>query len=177
MAHGSCGVTDHIPTMRGTLDSWNIKVYGHESPPGAPTLNSVTAGVGTLTAAWSAPSDTGSSQVTSYDLRYIQATADDKVDSNWTVVEDAWKTESAGSLEYVLTSLVGGVRYDVQVRAVNRAGAGPWSESVTGTPIPVVSGLCATGSAVADPDNNPGLTWPTAMRSWRPVMPSRGAQH
>ncbi len=150
-------VTDHIPTVRGTLDSWSIKVYGHESPPGAPTLDSVTAGVGTLTAAWSAPADTGSSQVSSYDLRYIQATSDEGVDSNWTVIEDVWNAESVGSLEYAITSLVGGVRYDIQVRAVNRAGAGPWSESVTGTPIPVVSGVCATGGAVAGPGNNPGL--------------------
>ena len=150
-------VTDHIPTVRGTLDSWSIKVYGHESPPSAPTLDSVTAGVGTLTVAWSAPADTGSSRVSSYDLRYIQATADEEVDSNWTVIEDVWNAESAGSLEYAITSLVGGVRYDIQVRAVNRAGAGPWSESVTGTPIPVVSGVCATGGAVAGPGNNPGL--------------------
>ena len=150
-------VTDHIPTVGGTLDSWNIKVYGHESSPGAPTLDSVTADVGTLTAAWSAPADTGSSQVTSYDLRYVQTSTDETVDSNWTVVEDIWKTESAGSLEYAITSLVGGVRYDVQVRAVNRAGAGPWSESLTGMPIPVVSGVCATGGVVAGPDDNPGL--------------------
>ena len=150
-------VTDHISTVRGTLDSWSIKVYGHESPPGVPTLDSVTAGVGTLTAAWSAPTDTESSQVSSYDLRYIQATADEQVDSNWTVVEDVWNTESAGSLEYAITSLVGGVRYDIQVRAVNRAGAGPWSEPMTGMPIPVVSGVCAVGGAVAAPDNNPGL--------------------
>ena len=150
-------VTDHIPTVRGTLDSWSIKVYGHESPPSAPTLDSVTAGVGTLTAAWTAPADTGSSQVSSYDLRYIQATADEEVDSNWTVIGDVWNAESVGSLEYAITSLVGGVRYDIQVRAVNRAGAGPWSESVTGTPIPVVSGVCATGGAVAGPGNKPGL--------------------
>ena len=150
-------VTDHIPTGGGTLDSWNIKVYGHEGPPGAPTLDSVTADVGTLTAVWSAPTDTGSSQVSSYDLRYIQTSTDETVDSNWTVVEDVWNTESAGSLEYAITSLVGGVRYDVQVRAVNRAGAGPWSESVTGMPTSVASGDCATGGAAAGPDNNPGL--------------------
>ena len=150
-------ITDHIPTVGGTLDSWNIKVYGHESPPGAPSLDSVTADVGTLTAAWSAPADTGSSQVTSYDLRYIQTSTDETVDFNWTVVEDIWNTESAGSLEYVIPSLVGGVRYDVQVRAVNRAGAGPWSESLSEMPIPVVSGVCASSGVLVRPDLNPGL--------------------
>ena len=150
-------VTDHLPRVRGTLDSWSIKVYGHESPPGAPTLDLVTVGVGTLTAAWSVPKETGSGPVTAYDLRYIQTAADESVGSNWTVEEDVWNAETAGSLEHVISSLVGSVRYDVQVRAVNRAGAGPWSETSTGTPILVTSGACGTDGAVADPDNNPGL--------------------
>ena len=150
-------VTDHIPTVRGTFDSWSIKVYGHESPPGAPTVDSVMPGVGTLTAAWSAPGEAGSSPVSAYDLRYIQTAADETVDSNWTVMGDVWTTATAGNLEYVITSLVGGVRYDVQVRAVNRAGAGPWSETVAGTTIQVTSGTCGTDGAVADPANNPGL--------------------
>ena len=150
-------ITDHIPTVGGALDSWNIKVYGHESPPGAPTLNSVMADVGTLMVAWNAPADTGSSQVTSYDLRYIQTSTDETVDSNWTVVEDVWNTESAGSFEYAIPSLVGGAWYDVQVRAVNRAGAGPWSEPLTGMPIPIVSGVCAASGVVVRPDLNPGL--------------------
>ena len=150
-------VTDHIPTVRGTFDSWSIKVYGHESPPGAPTVDSVMPGVGTLTAAWSAPGEAGSSAVSAYDLRYIQTAADETVDSNWTFMGDVWTTATAGNLEYVITSLVGGVRYDVQVRAVNRAGAGPWSETVAGTTIQVTSGTCGTDGAVADPANNPGL--------------------
>ena len=150
-------VTDHIPTVRGTFDSWSIKVYGHESPPGAPTAESVTPGVGDLTVAWRAPVDTGSGPVTAYDLRYIQTAADETVDTNWTFMGDVWTTATAGNLEYVITSLVGGVRYDVQVRAVNRAGAGPWSETVAGTTIQVTSGTCGTDGAVADPANNPGL--------------------
>ncbi len=152
-------VTDHIPTVRGTLDSWSIKVYGHESPPDAPTVDSVTPGVGDLTAAWSAPEETGSGPVSAYDLRYIQTAADETVGSSWTVEEDVWNAETGGSLEYVISSLVGGVRYDVQVRAVNRAGAGPWSDTVTGTPIQVTTGACGTDGAVADPANNPGLVF------------------
>ena len=150
-------LTDHYRFRGGTLRSWSIKVYGHESPPGAPTVDSVMPGVGTLTAAWSAPGEAGSSPVSAYDLRYIQAAADETVDSNWTFMGDVWTTATAGNLEYVITSLVGGVRYDVQVRAVNRAGAGPWSETVAGTTIQVTSGTCGTDGAVADPANNPGL--------------------
>ena len=150
-------ITDHIPSVRGTLQSWGIKVYGHENPPGAPTVDSVTPGVGDLTVAWRAPEETGSGPITAYDLRYIQTAADETVGSSWTVEEDVWNAETAGSLEYVIPSLVGGVRYDVQVRAVNRAGAGLWSGTVTGTPIQVTTGACGTDGAVADPANNPGL--------------------
>ncbi len=152
-------VTDYIPTQRGRLDSWSIKVYGHESRPDAPTVDSVTPGVGDLKVAWNAPSETGSSPVSAYDLRYIQTAADETVDTNWTALEGVWNIETGSSLEYVITSLVGGVRYDVQVRAANRAGAGPWSETVAGTTIQVTSGTCGTDGAVADPANNPGLVF------------------
>ena len=150
-------VTDHISTVSGPLDSWSVTVYGHESPPGVPTVDSVTPGVGTLTVTWIPPEESGSSPVTAYDLRHIQTAADEAVNSNWTVVEDVWTAANAVSLEHVITALVGGVRYDVQVRAVNSVGAGPWSNTVTGTPIHVTTGACGTEGAVADPDNNPGL--------------------
>ena len=152
-------VTDHIPSDRGTLQSWSIKVYGHESPPGAPTLDSVTKGVGTLTASWSAPEETGSGTIAAYDLRFIQTVDDESTVSNWTVLEDVWNAETGDSLEYVIPSLVGGVRYEVQVRAVNRAGAGPWSNTLSGTPVQETSGACGTGGAITDPVNNPGLVF------------------
>ena len=152
-------VTDYVPADRGALLSWSVKVYGHESAPGAPTLDSVTAGVGTLTAAWSAPEEAGSSRVTSYDLRYIHTDDDEQTVTNWTVMEGVWNIETGGSLEYVIPSLVGGVRYEVQVRAVNRAGAGPWSNTVPGMPLQETSGECGTRGAVTDPVNNPGLVF------------------
>ena len=152
-------VTDHVPFDRGTLQSWSIRVYGHESAPGAPTLDSVAAGVGTLTASWSAPVETGNGPVTAYDLRYIQTVDLESTVSGWTVMEGVWKAETGGSLEYVIPSLVGGVRYEVQVRAANRVGAGPWSNTLTGMPIQETSGECGTGGAVADPVNNPALVF------------------
>ena len=101
----------------GTLDSWSIKVYGHESPPGASSLDSVTAGVGTLTARLERTPPTQEARKSPrMTCGTFQATSDEGVDSNWTVIEDVWNSESAGSLEYAITSLVGGVRYDIQVR-------------------------------------------------------------
>ena len=102
--------------------------------PGAPTIaTQIVPGDASLTVAWAAPINTGSSAITAYDLRYIETGAADKSDANWTVVENVWAAGS-GSLQYTLSGLTGGTQYDVQVRAVNAAGASAWSSSAIGTP-------------------------------------------
>ena len=126
-------LTDHIRDNSGTLDSWSIKVFGHEGPPGRPTVNTVSPGVESLTPAWTAPTSTGGSAITAYDLRHIETSADETVESNWTVVEDVW-TAGSGALKYTTTGLIGGTQYDLQLRAVNAVGNGPWSATVVGTP-------------------------------------------
>ena len=100
--------------------------------PAAPAIDSVSAGDTALTAAWSEPSDTGSSNITAYDLRYILTSADESVDANWTPLDDVWS--GAGDLRHTVTGLDNGVQYDVQVRAVNSRGDGAWSATETGTP-------------------------------------------
>ena len=150
-------LTDRIPLVEGTLGSFNITVYGHGPTPGPPTVDSVTAGAGSLTVAWTAPGQTGGAAVTAYDLRHIQTVVDEAVDSNWTVVDDVWTATGGGDLEYAITGLVGGAQYDVQVRAVSGSNAGPWSTTVTGTPAPIRTNACATGRAVSNAANNPEL--------------------
>ena len=101
--------------------------------PGASTVGAVTPGTGTLAVSWTAPSSDGGSAITDYDLRYIQTSADETVDSNWTVVDGVWTT-GGGMLQHTLRELTGGTQYDLQVRAVNAEGDGPWSPTATGTP-------------------------------------------
>ena len=124
--------------------------YCSASLPGAPTIGTVTPGVDLLFISWGAPSSDGGSAITVYDLRHIETTADETVDSNWTVVEDVWTT-GGGELEYTVTGLTSDTEYDLQVRAVNAAGDGPWSVTVTG--VPTTSFDCVTGGAVADAAN------------------------
>ena len=101
------------------------------TPPGAATISSVTPGPGSLTVSWSAPPG-GASGITAYDLRFILTSADETVDANWTLVPGVW---TAGiPLRVYIEDLTDGVQYDVQVRAVNSVGDGPWSATVTGTP-------------------------------------------
>ena len=105
------------------------------SVPGAPTIAFVHPDEdGELLVEWRAPSDDGGAGVTTYDVRYIRSDATDKADpTNWTerigVVDG-----TPGDEKYVATGLMNWVKYDVQVRAVNPAGAGDWSATQTGTP-------------------------------------------
>ena len=105
---------------------------------GSPSIRSITPSANSLTVSWSAPSSGDGSTITTYDLRHIEASADETMDANWTLVEDVW-TSGSGQLRYELTGLAGGTPYDVQVRSVSIAGDGPWSTTAS----------AATGSAPA----------------------------
>ena len=124
------------------------------SPPEASTISSVTSEMDSLTISWATPLSDGGSDITAYDLRHIETDDDETVGSNWTVAEDVWTTGS-GALEYTLTGLTADTQYDIQVRAENEVGDGPWSVTVTAT-LTTVS-TCAAGVAVPDSTSNPGL--------------------
>ena len=51
------------------------------TPPGAPVIGAVTPGTGTLAIFWTAPSSYGGSPITAYDLRHIETSADETVDT------------------------------------------------------------------------------------------------
>ena len=48
-------------------------------------------------------------------MRHIETNADEIVDANWTVEDNAW---TSGALEYTITGLTNGTEYDMQMRAV-----------------------------------------------------------
>ena len=151
-------VTDKIGNDRsGVMESWTIKVYGHRLTPAAPTVDLVTPSGNTMTIAWSAPAVDRGTGVTSYDLRYIPTTADKTDSSSWTVVENVWAANPGGNLQHVITGLVGSTQYDVQIRAVNSAGAGAWSETAIGATTTAEAG-CATGGVLAALSAGPELT-------------------
>ena len=82
---------------------------------------------------WSAPTGI-TTGVAAYDVRYIETSADEMVDANWTVEENAWE-DGGGSLAYAVTGLTNGTEYDVQVRAVDVDDVdGAWSATTSATP-------------------------------------------
>lgn len=89
--------------------------------PDAPTLVSLIAGDGELTAGWNAGPN-GGSAITNYEY-----SVDDG--SNWTTISPASVATS-----YVIRGLDNGQTYTVRVRAVNANGEGAQSNSLQGTP-------------------------------------------
>ena len=94
--------------------------------PSAPMNLAVAPGDTSLTVVWDLPANTGGESPTGYDVRYIMTSEDETDDANWTEQLGAW-IESSGVRSYTITGLETGVQYDVQVRAENSAGKGPWS--------------------------------------------------
>ncbi len=149
-------ITDHVHGgAAARLNAWNLTVYGHRTSPAAPAIDAVAAGGESLTVTWTAPADTGTSAITAYDLRSILTSADETVDANWTVVQDAWTTGS-GDLAHVVTGLTGNAEYDVQVRGVNASGDGLWSDTATGTP---TTDEAPTIDALSPGDRSIAVAW------------------
>ena len=97
--------------------------------PEKPAISDVTAGAHDLTATWTAPTNTGGAAITAYDLRYVPSSTPDKDtdDAVWTVVQDVWVTGGV-ALSHQITGLRDSTSHDIQVRAVNSAGDGAWSD-------------------------------------------------
>ncbi len=109
--------------------------------PGAPAIDSLTLDTrppeeigppshALLKVAWSPPADNGGSAITSYDLRLFQHDYYDMPwitysfeSREWVILEDI----GAGDLYTTLQGMFKGVNYEIQIRAVNAAGEGPWS--------------------------------------------------
>ena len=112
--------------------TWSGTEVGTPALP-APTISSVRADDRAVLVAWGEPTGIATG-VKAYDVRYIETSADESVDSNWTVEEDAWE-DGGGSLTYAITSLTNSTGHDVQVRAVDEGDVnGVWSITTSATP-------------------------------------------
>ena len=121
--------------------------------PDAPTIAQAT--FNSLKVSWQVPTNTGP-EISSYDVRHILTSATDKVDANWTVVEDAWTSNNGGDLEYIIGSLVQNTGYDIQVRAESDEGTSGWSSTRAGTTVQNVAPVIATISPISVAENSTG---------------------
>jgi len=93
------------------------------TPPSVPTSVSAASSLGSVSILWSAPAAAGSSDVTGYEWAWKLHSQDD---TEWTQVA---ATNSPGTR---FTSTI--QLHDLRVRAVNQAGPGPWSDTVSAIP-------------------------------------------
>ena len=96
--------------------------------PGKPDITAVTAGNGTLTVAWTPPTDDGGADPTKYILEW-----EEWIEATTTWQASGSKEDTNGSPSEI-ASLKNGTRYRVVVKAHNAAGTGPASDPEEGTP-------------------------------------------
>ena len=126
---------NHTVTVKATDTSGasdtitvTINVTDVKEPPGKPAMPTVTAastsGHNTLSVTWRKPSNTGRPPISGYSVRHRQASGN----GSYTT-----KSVSKGTTTTTITGLSASTPYEVQVRASNAEGAGPWSEPGEGS--------------------------------------------
>lgn len=92
--------------------------------PGAPGVVTATPGAGRLLLSWSAPSTTGAAPITDYVIEYKLATG-----LSWSIAPHSASTATT----FTVTGLVA-ASYNVRVAAVNAAGTGAYTTTISATP-------------------------------------------
>jgi hypothetical protein len=144
---GSNQITGPCYILCGFFAQWqtqNFAVVASVSsppvPPGPPTLNAPTAGNGSVSLSWSAPSSNGGATITDYAV-YRSTTAGG----------ETLLATTGGALTYSDTAVSNGTTYYYQVAAINSAGTGALSNERSATP-----------TAPPVPPGPPNLNVPTA---------------
>ena len=139
--------SDLLPGTSVKVTAYNMNgqgVSGEASipvvAPYAPDAPSLSAGDTQLVVSWTAPASDGGAPVTSYDLRYIRSDVINPSDSDWI---DLFGVSRSATLAYTITGLTNSVSYYVQVRAINRIGAGDWSGKSSDAPLSSDNNLSA----------------------------------
>ena len=114
-------------TASATIDV-TIDVTDVDEPPRAPTLSRVTKTDGTsVLVAWTAPPNTGRPDITGYDLRYRKQGSS----GSWTN-----GPQNVSGTSTTIKNLNADTEHEVQVRARNAEGDGPWSTEDSTPPPP-----------------------------------------
>ena len=92
--------------------------------PNAPTVAVVTNTPTKLNVSWTAPTNTGP-DINEYNVQYRAGTTGDFTNANYT----------GTATTTTITGLTAGTSYQVQVRAKNVEGTGPWSDAGSGTTV------------------------------------------
>ena len=119
-----------------------IEVTDVDEPPDAPVVQVDTASPVSLEVTWLAPATSGRPAVSNYDLRY-------KLDSETGFIDGP---QDVSGTSTTIGELIPASSYDVQVRATNAEGDGPWSASQPGETavLPAVTLILSASSIPED---------------------------
>ena len=109
--------TNSVGTGPWSAQSSAIGSLAALSVPGAPSITSVTPGLGTVQVAWSVPTSNGGASITGYSVRYST-----NAGSTWSMA-----TTNVVASPFVVTGLSSASSYVFEVSAANSVGPGPWS--------------------------------------------------
>ena len=128
---GSSQVTGPCFILCGFFAQWQTRNFAvvastgtPVTPPGPPTLNAPTAGNGSVSLTWSAPSSNGGASVTDYAVYRGLASGGESL-----------LTTTGGALTFTDTGLTNGTTYFYKVAAINSAGTGSLSNEVSAKPV------------------------------------------
>ena len=125
-------VTTNLTASNYSFTAANGNITVTAVVPSSPAITSITAGNAQLSVAFTSPSSNGGSSVSNYEFSIDGGT-------NWTT-----PSPSVVSSPILITGLTNGTTYNVQLRAVNTAGAGAATASTQGTPFASpANDLCA----------------------------------
>ena len=97
------------------------------SAPSAPQHLFLTSDVEALTVSWDPPASDGGEEITGYDVQFRVSGS-----RSWIDWQNGRRLDGTAD-RVVIDGLVGGTAYDVQVRARNSIGPGPWTHFVEAT--------------------------------------------
>ncbi|MEI6796758.1 MAG: fibronectin type III domain-containing protein, partial [Methanomassiliicoccales archaeon] len=132
--------------LAGDSPSSNIRTAMPYTVPGAPTLQTATAGSSNATITWTAPASNGSSSITAYRVYYGIGAPN-----------TLYQTSGPSIMSAVLTGLVPGNTYSFAVKAVNLAGDSAQSNVMAATSH-AAPGAPTLQSVIAGP-SSVSITW------------------
>jgi hypothetical protein len=119
--------------------------------PGAPQIQSATAGDASATVSWTPPASDGGSPVTGYEVLVFNDDTNARV--------GALRPADAAATSLVVTGLANGTRYRFQVRAVNAVAAGAFSALSNSVGPATVPGAPVIGTATAGSNLRATARW------------------
>ena len=112
------------------LGPWSTPASGTPAThPDAPQIGTLSIGNGAITASWHRPDD-GGTRIVRYEVQYRPA------DARF-LTGDPMVSAEPRHLSRRISTLTNGTEYFVRVRAVNAAGAGPWSTPASAVPLAI----------------------------------------